>query len=134
MPFLAVAIQNVRSRLDDEIAAAGEQCFDVFDVTNRARHVNCGLVIGAERTGPSLRERTSALWPEFFEQPLLQPILPSPGKVGDHGFKAADDRSLWRIGKEAEMEARRVSLAERQMEIDQRAVERGGQSVLDAPA
>ena len=32
------------------------------------------------------------------------------------------------------MEARRVALAERQIEIDQRAVERGGESVLDAPA
>ena len=31
--------------------------FDVFDVADRACHVDRGLVVGAERTGPSLGEQ-----------------------------------------------------------------------------
>ncbi len=78
-----VAVGRVRSGLDDEIAAAGDQRFDVFDVADGARDVDRSLVVGAERAGPSLGECASALGSEFFDQPLLQPIVPSPGEVGD---------------------------------------------------
>ena len=52
-------------RLDVEIAAAGKQRLDVFDIADRALDVERGLVIGAERAAPSRGERASALGPSF---------------------------------------------------------------------
>src|SRR5208282_2933188 len=124
----------MRSGLDDKIAAAGGQRSDAFDVRDRTGYVGRRLIVSAECTGPSLSERPSAPRTEFFDQLLVQPIVPSPGELGDGGLEAADYRSLRRIGDETEMEARRVTLAEREVEIDQGAVERGGEGVLDAPA
>src|ERR1700693_1380300 len=79
---------------------------------------------------PSIGERPSALWTEFFNQLLAEPIVPSPCELGDCALEAMNHRSLRRIGKEAEMQARRVALAECEVEINQCAVERRGESVL----
>src|SRR4029077_525583 len=107
---------------------------DVLYVGDGALHVDRGLVLGAERAEPFFRERPSTLLPEFFDQQLAPPIVPSPGELDDRRLELANRRCFGRLGDETEMEARGITLAEREIVINQCAAQARGEGVLNAAA
>src|ERR1700685_164980 len=89
------------------------------------------FVLGRKRKTPSREHLMRAGDAELLPDRLAEAILPGARERSDLRFDLAHQRGRGRFRMEAEMESRRVTLAEREVVIEQLALESALQRILN---
>ena len=124
------AVRNHAVQLDLD-ATTVDQPLDVFGIGGRALDIKNGLVLRPEREAPSREHLVGAGGAEFLPEQLAQAIVPGARECRDFSFDLTHQRGGGGLRVKAEMQARGVVLAHREIIVEQLALETVLEHVLN---